>query len=152
MANYCSVTRSSYFYVTDEEKYKELMAHIITYEDSLKCWEEKKENGKIAHAFGCYSYILGYINDVVAWENYENDEDPDYDDFLQKLSEIIAPGSACVIMQSGNDKLRYVDGFVDIVMPGKVKCESLESITYDILKENGISSGSVEFFIKERNV
>ena len=46
MANYCCVTRSSYFYVTDEEKYKELMTHIID-NGGLDFWDEKKENGKI---------------------------------------------------------------------------------------------------------
>ena len=145
MANYCCAVRSSYFYVTDEEKYKELMKHIITCEDSIECWDKEKD-GRIAHAFGCYDQILGYIDDPEAWEDYENHVDPDYDYFLQKLSEIIAPGSACVIFQAGNEKLRYVDGFVDVVMHNEVKCESLESIARDILKENDISPDSVEMF------
>lgn len=146
MANYCCTVRSSYFYVTDEEKYKELMEHIITSEDSLDCWDEKKSDGKIAHAFGCYSPILGYIDDSEAWEDYENNVDPDYDYFLHKLSEIIADGSACVILQSGNEKLRYVDGFVDVVMHNKVKCKSLESIARDILEENGVNADRVELY------
>ena len=145
MANYCCAVRSSYFYVTDEEKYKDLMKHIITCEDSLECWDKEKD-GRIAHAFGCYDQILGYIDDPEAWEDYENDVDPDYDYFLQKLSEIIAPGSACIIFQSGNEKLRYVDGFVDVVMHNEVKCESLESIARDILKENDISPDNIEMF------
>ena len=62
MANYCCTVRSSYFYVTDEEKYKDLMKHIITCEDSLECWDKEKV-GRIAHAFGCYDQILGYIDD-----------------------------------------------------------------------------------------
>ena len=142
MANYCCTVRSSYFYVTDEEKYKELMEHIITSEDSLDCWDEKKSDGKIAHAFGCYSPILGYIDDSEALE-YEN---LDYDLFLHRLSEIIAPDSACVIMQSGNEKLRYIDGYVDVVMYNKVKSKSLESIARDILKENDISPDNIEMF------
>ena len=146
MANYCCAVRSSYFYVTDEEKYKELMEHIITCEDSIDCWDEKKDDGRIAHAFGCYNQILGYIDDPEAWEDYKNHVDPDYDYFLQKLSEIIAPGSACVIFQAGNEKLRYVDGFVDVVMHNEVRCESLESIARDILKENDISPDSIEMF------
>ena len=142
MANYCCTVRSSYFYVTDEEKYKELMERIITSEDSLDCWDEKKSDGKIAHAFGCYSPILGYIDDSEALE-YEN---LDYDLFLHRLSEIIAPDSACVIMQSGNEKLRYIDGYVDVVMYNKVKSKSLESIARDILKENDISPDHIEMF------
>ena len=145
MANYCCAVRSSYFYVMDEEKYKELMKHIITCEDSIECWDKEKD-GRIAHAFGCYDQILGYIDDPKAWKDYENHVDPDYDYFLQKLSEIIAPGSACVIFQAGNEKLRYVDGFVDVVIHNEVKCESLESIARDILKENDISPDSVEMF------
>ena len=145
MANYCCAVRSSYFYVTDEEKYKELMKHIITCEDSIECWDKEKD-GRIAHAFGCYDQILGYIDDPEEWEDYENHVDPDYDYFLQKLSEIITPGSACVIFQAGNEKLRYVDGFVDVVMHNEVKCESLESIARDILKENDISPDNIEMF------
>lgn len=145
MANYCCAVRSSYFYVTDEEKYKDLMKHIITCEDSLECWDKEKD-GRIAHAFGCYDQILGYIDDPEAWEDYESDVGPDYDYFLQKLSEIIAPDSACVIFQSGNEKLRYIDGFVDVVMHNEVKSKSLESIARDILKENDISPDSVEMF------
>lgn len=146
MANYCCTVRSSYFYVNDEARYKELMEHIITSEDSLDCWDEKKSDGRIAHAFACYSPILGYIDDPEAWEDYENDVDPDYDFFLKKLSEIIAPNSACVIFQSGNEKLRYVDGLVDVVMPGKVVCSNLEDMARNIMKDNGIDADRVELY------
>lgn len=145
MANYCCTVRSSYFYVTDEEKYKALMKHIITCEDSIECWDKEK-NGRIAHAFGCYDQILGYVNDPEAWEGCENDVDPDYDYFLQKLSEIIADGSACVIMQAGNEKLRYVDGLVDVVMPGKVVCSNLEDMARNIMRDNGIDVDRVELY------
>ena len=143
MANYCCTVRSSYFYVTDEEKYKDLMKHIITCEDSIECWDKEKD-GRIAHAFGCYDQIIGYIDDPEAWGDYENDVDPDYDYFLQKLSEIIAPGSACVIMQSGNEKLRCVDGFVDVVMSNKIVCSNLEDMARNIMKDNGIDADHVE--------
>ncbi len=145
MANYCCTVRSSYFYVTDEEKYKDLMKHIITCEDSLECWDKEKD-GRIAHAFGCYDQILGYIDDPEAWEDYENDVDPDYDYFLQKLSEIIAPGSACVIFQAGSEKLRCVDGFVDVVMPNKIVCSNLEDMARNIMKDNGIDADRVELY------
>ena len=145
MANYCCATRSSYFYVTDENKYEELKKHIAD-DGDLDFWDEKKENGKIAHAFGGYCQIIGYVDDLEAYNNGESDETPDYDYFLQKLSEIIAPGSACVIFQAGSEKLRYVDGFVDVVMHNEVRCESLESIARDILKENDISPDNIEMF------
>ena len=145
MTNYCCTVRSSYFYVTDEEKYKDLMKHIITCEDSLECWDKEK-NGRIAHAFGCYDQILGYSDDPEAWEDYENDVDPDYDYFLQKLSEIIADGSTCVIMQAGNEQLRYVDGLVDVVMPGKVVCSNLEDMARTIMKDNDIDADRVELY------
>lgn len=145
MANYCCVTRSSYFYVTDEEKYKELMTHVID-NGCLDFWDEEKENGKIAHAFGGYCQILGCIDDLEAYNNGESEESPDYDYFLQKLSKIIAPNSACVIFQAGSEKLGYIDGFVDVVMHNKVKCESLESIARDILEKNDICPDSIEMF------
>ena len=145
MANYCCATRSSYFYVTDENKYEELKKHIADNGD-LDFWDKKKENGKIAHAFGGYCQIVGYVDDLETYNNGESDECPDFDFFLKKLSEIIAQDSACVIMQAGNEKLRYVDGFVDVVMHNKVKCKSLESITRDILEENGVNADRVELY------
>lgn len=145
MANYCCTTRSSYFYVTDENKYEELKKHIAD-DGDLDFWDKKKENGKIAHAFGGYCQIYGYIDDLEAYNNGENDECPDFDYFLRKLSEIIAPDSACVIFQSGNAKLCYVDGFVDVVMHNKVKCESLENIARDALEENGINADRIELY------
>ena len=55
-------------------------------------------------------------------------------------------GSACVIMQAGNEKLRYVDGLVDVVMPSKVVCSNLEDMARNIMKDNDIDADRVELY------
>lgn len=145
MANYCSATRSSYFLVTDKEKYQEIMRHVVTDEEPLDLWCKEDDNtGNFLHAFGGYSSILGYVENLQAFK--AGDEDPSYDAFLEKLSGVIAPGSACVIMQAGNEKLRYVDGFVDVVMPGIIVSSSLESLAQKIMTANGINADTVEMY------
>ena len=49
-------------------------------------------------------------------------------------------------MQAGNEKLRYVDGLVDVVMPGKVVCSNLEDMARNIMKDNGIDADRVELY------
>ena len=61
MANYESCTRTNYFAVTDEEKLKNIVAHIKWGGGELDFLD--KENGK--WGFGGYGSISGlYFNDV----------------------------------------------------------------------------------------
>jgi hypothetical protein len=142
MADYCGTTRSSYFYVTDEDKYEEFKKHVVA--EDLEFWDEKDKNGKTAHAFGGYCEIDGYVDNID--DDYEDEDYPDYDLFLKKLSELIAPGSACVIMQAGNENLRYVVGDVSVVMHGGIKNDSLESASRRIMENAGINPDDIKLY------
>lgn len=106
MANYYGVTRTNYFHVKDPEAFKKLMDTVVTSEDRISVWNEKDKNGKTIYGFGCYGSILG-IED--------KDEDCDYDGFIDALSSLVAEDDAIIILESGNEKLRYLVGSAMIV-------------------------------------
>jgi len=112
MANYCCATRTNYFHVKDPVAFKEFMNRVCADEDAVDVWEEKDENGDTVFGFGCYGSILGVEPDGV--ENNE-DFDYDYEEFIQGLSECVADDDAVIVMESGNEKLRYLVGSALIV-------------------------------------
>lgn len=60
---------------------------------------------------------------------------PDYDLFLKKLSEIVAPGSACIITEVGNNALRFIGAKADIVTHKNYRTLELRHIVRDSLFE-----------------
>ena len=143
MAKYNCVFRTSYFCVTDEQKYEEFKKHIAVWGDDINnvdFWHRHGDfmesdnikfdtDGAIRHAFGGYTQIMGYIEDI------EHDPFPDYDLFLKKLSEIIAPGSACIITEVGNNGLRFIGAKVDIVTHKNYRTLEMRHIVKDSLLE-----------------
>ena len=128
MANFDCVLRASYFHVIDEQKYEEFKRHIVTCDntDNINFWHErgdcdesdniKPNTGEaIRHAFGGYTQIKGYVEDIEHYDYDLMDPPPDYDLFLQKLSEIVAPGSSCVIIEVEDDGLRFIKAKIEIV-------------------------------------
>lgn len=92
MAKYNCVFRTSYFCVTDEQKYEEFKKHIVVRDnmDNINFWHKRGDfmesdsvqfytDKAIRHAFGGHTKIRGYVEDI------EHDLSPDYDLFLQKL-------------------------------------------------------------------
>ena len=146
MAKYNCVTRSSYFYVTDEFKYEKFRQHIVVRDNDerVEFWHKVGDklksdsvyDGKnMKHAFGGYTQILGYVEDI---EHYDRDlmnPSPDYNLFLQKLSEIVAPGSACIITEVGNNGLRFIGAKAEIVTHKNHRRLTLRSIVRDSLLE-----------------
>lgn len=112
MANYCGVTRTNYFHVKDEIAFKEFMRSVFADEDSIGVWEEKDKNGNTVFGFGCYGSILGVKPEGVK----DNDDfDYDYDGFVNGLSACVADDDAVIVLESGNEKLRYIVGGALIV-------------------------------------
>lgn len=107
MANYCGVTRTNYFRVKDPVKFKELMLNVCADEDDVDVWEEKDENGNTVFGFGCYGSILGLMPDGT---DNDDDFDYDYDGFVNGLSACVANDDAVIVLESGNEKLRYIVG------------------------------------------
>ena len=99
------------------------------------------------HAFGGYTQILGYVEDI---EHYDRDlmnPSPDYDLFLQKLSEIVAPDSACIITEVGNNALRYLGAEVSIVTHNNYETLVLDEIIKNRLSnKKGITYSDIEMW------
>ena len=147
MAKYNCVFRTSYFCVTDEQKYEEFKNHIDVCgsTDDIKFWHKHGDfmesddvkfdtDEPIKHAFGGYTQIRGY-EDI---ENYDSKLEykfPDYNLFLSKLSEIIAPDSACIITEVGNNALRFIGAKVDVVTHKNYRTFTLQDIVRDSILE-----------------
>lgn len=122
MANYCCTIRTNYFHVKDEEKFKELMSRVYGSEDAVELWESKDQEGKTVFGFGVYGGIAGVRN---AEEDTDEDvDDTAYDEFIDGLQKCIAGDDAIIILESGNEKMRYIIGAATIIT--STGCEHLD--------------------------
>ena len=114
MANYRCISRTNYFRVTDEKKYKELFA-CLTAEDKVLDFS-KKIDGKQYHAFGAYSEInFKPINRT------ENETDIlDIDEFAEALQPILPKGEAFIYHEAGHEKLCYILSYAVIATHDKM--------------------------------
>ncbi len=110
MANYCCVTRTNYFHVKNPDAFCDFMRGVIA-EDSVDVWEEKDGDGNPVFGFGCYGSIFG----VNTQPNSDDDCEFDWEGFIHGLSDHVADDDAIIIMESGNEKMRYVVGSATVV-------------------------------------
>lgn len=108
-----SLIRTNYFRVKDEESFRNLMARVYGCEDTVDFWPAKDKDGNTVFGFGCYGGISGVRN---AEEDEDGDvEETSYDEFLDGLQKCVAEDDAIIILESGNEKLRYVTGYATII-------------------------------------
>lgn len=124
MANYYCCARTNYFRVTDEEKYKELFQGLSA-EDNVHDFT-KECDGVIWHGFGSYSGIY--------WTSGEED-DCSRDNFYAQLQAILPEDEAFIYMESGNEKLRYITGFAEIVTKKKIRYVSVDHMAMKAAKQ-----------------
>ena len=111
MANYYPITRTNYFHVKDEQKFRDLMNKIVVCDGDLEVWDNvTDENGGKTFGFGGYCSIDGYSEDPDDWG-----ADADYEEFITRLSECVAEDDAVIIFEVGFEKLRYLAGFAVVV-------------------------------------
>ena len=117
MANYCCATRTNYFHVKDPNSFRKFMNKVTACEDNINVWEEKDRDGNLVFGFGCYGSILGVP--VFDEEECSEDEydccDYDYDEFVNGLADLVSDDDAIIILESGNEKLRYLVGSAMII-------------------------------------
>jgi len=123
MANYCGTTRTNYFKVTDEEKFRQVMANVCCTDDDLEIFEEEFDDGK-KFGFGCCGVIQGTKQLLD-----DEDAEEDYDEFIKSLQEVVADGDAIIITEVGYEKLRYLVGRSEIITKTGFKTVSLRDIT-----------------------
>lgn len=117
MANYCCTIRTNYFHVKDEEKFRALMYRVYGCEDNIELWQERDANGNTVFGFGVYGGISGLRN-AGADEDDEYDESS-YDEFIDGLQECVADDDAIIILEAGNEKMRYIIGAATIITSSK---------------------------------
>lgn len=129
MANYCCTIRTNYFHVKDEIKFRELMSRVYGCEDTVELWEEKGSDGKTVFGFGTYGSIAGLAN--ASKDEEEFCDDTAYDEFINGLQECVADDDAVIILEAGNEKLRYVIGSATIVTSATYEYLDITSLAID---------------------
>ena len=121
MANYCCAVRTNYFHVNDPDGFKQFMDKVYGCEDAVDVWEEKDKDGETVFGFGCYGAIAGLVGD-------DDEDDCEYDAFVDGLQKYVADDDAIIIMESGNEKLRYVIGSATIITSKKYEYLDIASL------------------------
>ena len=121
MANYCCTIRTNYFHVKDEAEFRSLMEQTYGSEDTIEVWEKRDDGGNMMFGFGCYGGIAGIRNTD---EEDDDLEDTAFDRFLEKLQQCVAEDDAVIIMEAGNEKMRYIVGTA-LILTNKA-CECLD--------------------------
>lgn len=128
MANYYGNTRTNYFHVKDEQAFRDLMKHVVSWDGDIEVWDDRKDaNGNQLFAFGGYASIAGYQEDMD-----DTDTDPDYEEFINRLSECVADDDAAIIFEVGNEKLRYFTAYAIVVT--STGSETIDLTTEAIMK------------------
>ena len=123
MANYYSCSRTNYFRVTNEEKYKALFDNLVGGEDEVHDFS-REEDGVTYHAFGTYGsvdYIVPPNNSDDSNNTDDYDYDYNFDLFLEELQKILPDDEAFICMESGHENLRYITGLLVIVTNTKIE-------------------------------
>lgn len=113
MANYTCKIRTNYFHVKDEDAFRALMARVYGEEAPIRVFEDTDKQGRPVFGFGCNGGIAGVKN-----AHCDEDDDVDdsaYDEFIDELKKLIAEDDAIIIMESGHENLRYVQGLAHII-------------------------------------
>ena len=113
MANYTCKIRTNYFHVKDEEAFRALMARVYGEEAPIRVFEDTDEQGRPVFGFGCNGGIAGVKN-----AHCDADDDVDdsaYDEFIDELKKLITEDDAIIIMESGHENLRYVQGLAHVI-------------------------------------
>ena len=120
MANYCCTIRTNYFHVKNEAEFRSLMEQVYGSEDAVEVWKKQDDEGNTTFGFGCYGGIAG-IRDM---DEDDDLEETAFDRFLEKLQQCVAENDAIIILEAGNEKMRYVVGTA-LILTNKA-CEYLD--------------------------
>ena len=136
MANYCGFTRTNYFSVTDEAKFRDIIGKCVA-EDSVEIFKSDSEDGKFA--FGCYSGIqeeisCGAYDDCYDCPKSETAE-CETPGLYEMLQSVVASDDAIIITEVGHEKLRYLVGVSIIITKDSIRAVSLDIASRDIARE-----------------
>lgn len=130
MANYYCSVRTNYFRVKDPNAFREFMQTVVASEDSVHVWEETDRNGDPTFGFGCFGSVLGVATDGTDGDK-EYEDEYDFEEFIYQLSEHVAPGDAVIMIEVGNEKLRYLVGNALIVTENQYEYLDLNKLSVE---------------------
>lgn len=113
MANYQCAVRTNYFHVKDPALFQQFMARVYGSESSVALWEIRDASGQIMFGFGSYGGIGG-LRDA-AEDTSESVSETAYDEFISGLQQHVREDDAVIILETGQEKLRYLVGSAEIV-------------------------------------
>lgn len=124
MANYTCAIRTNYFRVKDEDAFRNLMGRVCGDDDQVELWEETDKDGTHRFGFGCYGGITGVVSADYD-PDADDDDDTNYYRFIDELQACVAEDDAIIILETGNEKLRYLVGTAEIITASDYKVCSL---------------------------
>lgn len=127
MANYYAYTRTNYFGVKDEEKFRNIISSLVG-ENTFRVWK-KDVDGKQKFGFGSECNILGKINPSAEDEEYYSDE------WIQDLQAIVDEDDAIIITEVGYEKLCYLVGGVIVITSNSVTYGNIESLGLSLARD-----------------
>lgn len=113
MANYTAKFLTNYFSVTDDEKFKNLVA-LCQADDEIEIYEKQQPNGSVKYGIGCEKNIHG-----IPEEGEEYAESIGF--FYKSLQELIPSDDAVIITEIGNEKLNYFVACCIVITRGEIK-------------------------------
>ena len=121
MAEYTCSIRTNYFQVKDPDAFRNFMERVYGTWPSIDIWEEKNDAGKQVFGFGAYGSICGVRDAIVDEIGDEDSDESSYDEFIEGLQEHVAEGDAIILLEAGNERLRYVVGSATIITSREYK-------------------------------
>jgi hypothetical protein len=122
------LTRTNYFRVDDETKFKDIISKTSTYEGDIDIWSKDIEGQKY-FAFGTTSDIFGFKK-YVCEEHFEYD----LDSFLEALQEVVNPNDAIIIVGNGYERPEYLFGHTTIITKDDIKYSNIWNDAIDNAK------------------
>ena len=121
MANYYATARSNYFAVSDEQAFRD-WATLLGLEIL-----EPTHHDKVADGIRRFAISPSNCGDSGAWPtSLYNDDTDDFDDIdvSEQLSAHLADNEVAILMEVGNEKLRYVSGSA-VAVNNKGQCATV---------------------------
>ena len=124
MANTNAKTRTNYFKVTDIEGFKQFLATVSTddyVETSLNETGDKISFDVDGFIYGVTPQKDDEYDDDDDYEDEDDDIESDYDAFISGIQQFLAEDDACIISTIEWEKMRFVDGFCNIITKNDFK-------------------------------
>ena len=136
MANTYGKTRTNYFKVTDIEGFKQFLATVCT-DDYI---EINLDDAGEKISFNVDGFIYGVppqkdekTDDED--DDKDNDIESDYDAFISGIQKFLTEDNACIISTIEWEKMRFIDGFCNIITKTDFKSICLSDTAIETAKK-----------------